>query len=127
MRGTIGKITGKLPVLGLLALAAGCNSGGGPTAIEIPIDRLEIVAACGAIAETETCTFRAEAFSGTQQVANPVLRWSSSNSTVATVEEQGTSAVVRGRQSGQVSITVSNTTGTVSDSKTMHVIQANPK
>lgn len=127
MRGTIGTITRTIPVLGLSALAFGCTGGGGPTAIEIPIDRLDIVQFCAAIAETETCMFRAEAFSGEQLVANPVLRWSSSNSTVASVEEQGTSALVRGRQSGQVSIIVSNTTGTVSDSKTLHVLLANPK
>ncbi|HUP20183.1 MAG TPA: hypothetical protein VM778_09550 [Gemmatimonadota bacterium] len=115
------------PLLGTALLALACSGGGGPTAIEIPIDRLELVLSCGTIPETQTCVFRAEAFSGEQQVANPVLRWFTSNSTVATVEGAGSSATVLGRQTGQATITVSNSTGSVSDGRLLHVIRFSPK
>lgn len=115
-------------VLGASTLAFACSSSGGPTAIEIPIDRIVLVASCGFLVENTTCSFRAQAFTAEDQlVDNAVLRWTSSNPGVATVEEQGTTGLVRARQAGQAQITVSNTTGSVSVAQRLNVIPENPK
>lgn len=114
--------------LGTTLLALACSGDGGPTAIEIPVDRIEMVASCGVMVTNETCSFRAAAFTADDQlIENAVLRWVSSNAAVATVEEQGTTGFVRARQSGQAQIIASNSTGSVSAFKQVSVVPENPK
>ncbi|MGH7549555.1 MAG: Ig-like domain-containing protein [Gemmatimonadota bacterium] len=95
---------------------AACSSGEGPTNIEIPIAELRITNACPGMVEGNTCTLFAEA--KTEQraiVPNPVLRWFSSSSSVASVQENGGSALVTALGQGTATITVTNSSQTVSD------------
>lgn len=123
MRGTIFALT----ILGLATLAGACNDGSGPTAIEIPIDRIELEGP-SALIETESATFRATAFSGEQQVGNPVLRWQTSDGSKLSISTEGSStALVTARGSGKATVTVSNSTGDVSDQITVTILSASPK
>ncbi|MFN2384517.1 MAG: Ig domain-containing protein [Gemmatimonadota bacterium] len=102
-----------------LALLAAC-SGSGPTAIEIPIAELEIVQGCGVIIAGERCQVQIRALTAEgQQIANPVLRWSSSNDAVASVSNRG---LITAGGAGSVTIRVSNTTDTAKDETRIHVI-----
>ena len=99
--------------------AAACAGGSGPTAIEIPIGRLEIASnGCLSVVEGDTCVIVVRAFSTDgQEIGNPVLRWFTSNSAIAQVENGTVSA----RSPGQATITVSNSTGSVSAQATARV------
>jgi len=97
----------------LLAVTAlgGCSGGSGPTAIEIPIVRIQITQPCGAVIEGETCRIGVRAFAANdQQIANPVLRYLSTNESVARVSDSG---LVSGVTPGDATIVVSNSTSTV--------------
>jgi hypothetical protein len=88
-----------------------CSGSGGPTAIEIPIARIQIVSACTVIVEGNTCTIGVRAFAEDgRQVGNPVLRFLSTNENAASVSTRG---VVSGRAPGTSTILVSNSTSTV--------------
>jgi len=90
---------------------AGCSGGGGPTAIEIPIARIQVTQPCTAVIEGETCRIGVRAFTADdQQIGNPVLRYLSTNESVAPVSDAG---VVSGRSVGQATIVISNSTSTV--------------
>ena len=107
-----------IPVLAVAAglAAASCSNSNGPTAIEIPIADIQIRSGSCAVEEGRTCNLFAEAKTADGTiVTNPILRWSSSNPTVATVEGQSSQAVVSIHSVGTATITVSNTTGDVSD------------
>ncbi|MGH7556566.1 MAG: Ig-like domain-containing protein [Gemmatimonadota bacterium] len=100
-----------------------CDSGEGPTNIEIPIAQLSITNACPGMVEGNTCTLFAEA--KTEQgaiVPNPVLRWFSSSSSVASVQENGGSALVTALGQGSATITVTNSSQTVSDDSRVTVL-----
>ncbi|MBW3660624.1 MAG: hypothetical protein KY397_03210 [Gemmatimonadetes bacterium] len=104
-----------LLVATLAASMAACNGGdGGPTAIELPIARLEFVERCSFVVTDSRCTLVVEAFTAEgQRIANPILRWSSSNSgSVSIVDQNGAAATVRGVAPGSSTVTVSNTTTT---------------
>lgn len=109
-------------IVGLL-LGVACSGSDGPTAIEIPIAEVRILSGVCAILEGGSCIMVAEAkTSDGVVVSNPVLRWSSSNSGVASVEGDGNSAVVRGIAIGSANVIVSNTTGNVTDSQGVSVL-----
>ncbi len=98
---------------GVLAGVLACSGSGGPTAIEIGIDRIDVTAPCTVVIEGDTCQIVAQAFAEDGRlIQNPVLRYTSSNPATADVSTTG---VMTGRAPGQVTIVVSNTTGSVSD------------
>ena len=98
--------------LGVFALL-GCSDGTGPTAIEIPIDRIDITTPCSSVVEGFTCRIGVEAFAADgRQIANPVLRYLTTNSNVADVTTDGT---VRGIAPGDATIYVTNSTASVQD------------
>ena len=107
----------RLPTLFLAAglVAAACSNSDAPTSIEIDIDEIRIVSGACAMPEGATCSVVAEARSNGIVVSNPTLRWISSNSTVASVEGNGSSAVVRGHALGSATIRVENTNGDAFD------------
>ena len=111
-----------IPVLALAVglTGASCSSDDGPTSIEIPIASIQIRSGVCAVPEGTTCNLFAEAKTadGTL-IPNPVLRWSSSNTTVATVQGESSSALVSVRSVGTATITVCNTTCDISDSATV--------
>jgi len=98
--------------LPLAALALGsCSGGGGPTAIEIPVARIQITQPCSAVIEGETCRIGVRAFTADdREIGNPVLRYLSSNESAARVSDSG---VVTGVSVGQATILISNSTSTV--------------
>ncbi|MDX1661454.1 MAG: hypothetical protein R3326_06665 [Gemmatimonadota bacterium] len=98
-----------------LLIAAGCSDDGGPTAIEIDIARLEFVQECIFVVTGSQCAIVVQAFTEEdQQIGNPVLRWSSSNSSSVRIDEENqNSVVVVGVSPGSSTITVSNSTATV--------------
>ncbi|MGH7564360.1 MAG: Ig-like domain-containing protein [Gemmatimonadota bacterium] len=114
-------LSGLVLVIGLTGGA--CNSEG-PTAIEIPIAKVEIVAACTSVIVGSQCPFRAVATTAEGQIiTNPVLRWSS-NSAAARVDEDGR---VTGVAPGSADITVANSTFSTFDTTTIIVLLARPK
>ncbi len=109
-----------------LGLLAACSGGSdSPTAIELPVTRIEADDNCGFLLVGETCTIQVRAFNGEQRISNPVLRWQSENSAIVEVD----SGTVTGRVPGQAFIRVSNTTDTVSKDVLVHVLvtQDEPK
>jgi len=78
---------------GLLAVAfalLGCSGDDGPTAIEIPLARVEIVTPCPEVPEGSTCQIAARGITADNElVTNAVLRWSSSNNSVVQVNNDG--------------------------------------
>lgn len=110
----------RFPSIPALTLALGvvgvaCGNEEGPTSIEIDIEHLRILNGC-AIAEGDSCQLTAVAMTADSvPIPNPILRWSSSSSTVATVTGESSNATVRGNAIGSATITVSNSTFTVSD------------
>jgi hypothetical protein len=102
------------------ALALGCSGGSGaPTAIEIPIARIQITQPCSVIVEGGQCQIGARAFTEDgRQIANPVLRYVSTNSTAADVSIRG---LVTGRAAGSATIFVTNSTGSVSSQFVVNV------
>ena len=103
-------------------LATACSNSDGPTSIELEIDDLQIVSGACAMPEGGTCQVTAQALSNGVPVSNPVLRWSSSNSTIASVEGDGGSALVRGLAVGSARVTVSDTAERVSDDVSVNVL-----
>lgn len=114
-----------LAVAAAIAVVSSCGGDDGPTAIELPVDSIEIVQGCTAVFEGERCQIVVVAMTDEgQRISNPVLRWSSSNSSVATVDSEG---LVRGVAGGDATIRVSNTTETASDQTRVRVVPLNPK
>ena len=113
----------KKPLLILtLALGAACSDGG-PTAIEVPIASLEFTTVCSPLIEDTMCRPGVLATTAEgQAIANPILRWGTSNSTVLSVSNEG---VVRAESAGRATVTVSNSTGTVSAMQEILVLPAN--
>jgi uncharacterized protein YjdB len=64
-------------------------------------------ASCNVVAEART----AEGV----LISNPVLRWSSSNTTVASVTGESSTATIHAQSIGDATVTVSDTTGDVTD------------
>ncbi|CAN5822981.1 hypothetical protein BH20GEM1_BH20GEM1_15170 [soil metagenome] len=93
--------------MGILAAALtlpACSGDSGPTAIEIPLARVEITAPCPDIPLDSTCQIGARGITADNElVTNAVLRWSSSNGSVAQVDSEG---LVRAMGSGTATITV---------------------
>ena len=112
--------------LAFLALAACSGGSGGPTAIEIPIDRREIAGGCAAyLLPDERCQLQVRAITAQGQiVTNPVVRWASTDAGVASVDARGR---VTARGPGAATIRVSNTTDTAIADRTVNVLTANPK
>jgi hypothetical protein len=106
--------------LGLTALA--CSNTDGPTSIEIPIDEIQVRSGGCFVAEGESCQLFAEARAGGILVSNPVLRWISNATHIATVEGESSTATVHARAVGNATVTVSNTTGDVSDDVRVSVL-----
>jgi hypothetical protein len=108
--------------MGLAVLS--CSSSDGPTSIEIPIASIQIRSGGCFVAEGASCNVLAEARTaeGTL-VSNPVLRWSSSNTTVASVQGEGSQATVSARAIGEATVTVTDTTGDVSDDMPVRVLR----
>lgn len=120
-------MTARAAIFAALVLAPGCSDSSGPTAIEIPISDLVITndQACRGIVPDARCQFLVEARTEAGQlVSNPVLRWFSSNSTIASVNDSGQ---VEATGSGTAMVTVTNSTGTVSDTAEVLVHFVNPK
>ena len=83
------RIRSTIPALLVAALLPACSEDG-PTAIEIPLARVEITGPCPFIDEGATCQMAARGITAEDQiVTNAVLRWSSSNSSVAQVNGDG--------------------------------------
>ena len=100
---------------GLGGFLAACGNEEGPTSIEIEIAHLRILNGC-AIAEGASCQLTAVAMTADSVIVpSPILRWTSSNVTVASVTGESSSATVEGRAIGDATITASNSTFTVSD------------
>ncbi len=103
----------------LIAPLAGCGDSG-PTAIEIPIESLEITSGCTVMIEGSECTVRVIAMTPEgQSIINPVLRWTSSSSVVSIRNDRG---LIAANAPGQATVTVSNSTGTVSDNTRVTVL-----
>lgn len=111
----------------LAATVVGCGGSDGPTPIEIPITRIEIVlpSDCRFLALGDTCRIMVDAFSGDRLVGNPVLRWFSSDVLVATVNED--TGLVTTAGFGMTTITVTNSTGTASDQLEVTVGEPKPE
>jgi hypothetical protein len=108
-------------VIGLAVLS--CSSSDGPTSIEIPIADIQIRSGGCFVAEGASCNVRAEARTAEGVlVSNPILRWSSSNTTVASVEGQSSEATIVARSIGDATVTVTDTTGDVSDDMRVSVL-----
>ncbi len=109
----------RIPILALAIglVGAACDNTEAPTSIEIDIDEIQIRPGVCAIPEGATCSVQAEAKAQGIVVANPVLRWSSSNTTVASVEvgSNNSTATVRGLSLGSATIRVENTNGDAFD------------
>lgn len=108
-------------VLALFFIApiAGCGDSG-PTAIEIPIESLDITRPCTVMIEGSDCTIGVIAMTPEgQSIINPVLRWSSSSPAVSIRNDRG---LIRANAPGQATITVSNSTGTVSANTSVTVL-----
>ncbi|HKY59486.1 MAG TPA: Ig-like domain-containing protein [Gemmatimonadota bacterium] len=107
--------------LGLAVLS--CSGSDGPTSIEIPIAEIEIRSGGCFVPEGESCNVLAEARTAEGiLISNPILRWSSSNTTVASVEGESSTATVRAHAIGDATVTVTDTTGDVSDDMRVSVL-----
>lgn len=107
--------------LGVIVLS--CSSSDGPTSIEIPIASIQIRSGGCFVPEGATCPVTAEArtIDGVL-VSNPVLRWSSSNTTVASVVGESSTATISAHAIGNATVTVTDTTGDVSDDMRVSVL-----
>ena len=118
------KILSTIPALLAAALLPACSEDG-PTAIEIPLARVEIVTPCPDIPEDGDCTIAARGITAENElVTNAVLRWSSSNGSVASVNSEGR---VHGEGPGQATITVEAAVGTGSATTQVAVRPVFPK
>ena len=106
--------------IALTVLGLACSGGsGGPTAIEIAVAGIEVTQPCGVVIEGENCQIgvRATAEDG-RVIQNPVLRYNS-NSSAADVSDRG---LVTGLAAGSGTITVTNSTGSVTDDFRFNVL-----
>ena len=109
-------------VLGLTAPA--CSDSEGPTSIEIPIATIQIRSGGCFVEEGGSCNVLAEARTAEGVlITNPVLRWSSSNTTVASVEGESSTATIHAQSIGDATVTVSDTTGDVTDDMRVTVLR----
>ena len=107
--------------LGLAVLS--CSSSDGPTSIEIPIADIQIRSGGCFVPEGESCNVLAEARTAEGiLISNPILRWSSSNTTVASVQGESSTATVRAHAIGDATVTVTDTTGDVTDDMRVSVL-----
>lgn len=84
------KFRSVIPLMVAGALLPACGGNDGPTAIEIPLARVEITRRCTTVLEGSTCQMEAQGITADDQiVTNAVLRWSSNNSSVAQVNGDG--------------------------------------
>jgi uncharacterized protein YjdB len=85
------KIRSTIPaVVAAALLLPACSGDNGPTAIEIPLSRVEITGPCPFIDEGATCQMAARGITADNQiVTNAVLRWSSNNGSVAQINSDG--------------------------------------
>lgn len=101
-----------------------CSNSEGPTAIEIPIATIQIRSGGCFVEEGATCNVLAEARTAEGVlITNPVLRWSSSNTTVASVVGESSTATIHAQAIGDATVTVSDTTGDVSDDMPVTVLR----
>jgi hypothetical protein len=101
-------------ILAAAVFLPACSGDSGPTAIEIPLARVEITQGCGSIGEGSTCVMEARGFTAEgQMVTNAVLRWSSNATSVAQVSSEGR---VFGVGAGRATITVEAAFGEGEDS-----------
>ena len=101
-----------------------CSNSEGPTAIEIPIATIQIRSGGCFVEEGATCNVLAEARTAEGVlITNPVLRWSSSNTTVASVVGESSQATIHAQAIGDATVTVSDTTGDVSDDMRVTVLR----
>jgi hypothetical protein len=109
----------------LIAPLAGCDESG-PTAIEIPIESLEITSGCTVMIEGRECTVGVIAMTPDgQSIINPVLRWTSNSPAVVIRNDRG---LIFANAPGQATVTVSNSTGTVSaETRVTVLIDTGPK
>ncbi|HET9581803.1 MAG TPA: Ig-like domain-containing protein [Gemmatimonadota bacterium] len=115
-------VSGLGMALALSVLA--CSNSDSPTAIEIPIATIEIRSGGCFVEEGASCPVFAEAKTPDGViVSNPILRWTSSNTTVATVDGESTNATIHARTIGNATITVSDTTGDVTDDIPVRVLR----
>jgi hypothetical protein len=93
-----------------------CSDSEGPTSIEIPIATINIRSGGCFVEEGASCNVVAEARTAEGVlISNPVLRWSSSNTTVASVTGESSTATIHAQSIGDATVTVSDTTGDVTD------------
>jgi hypothetical protein len=99
------KIKGTIHAVAAAALILpACSGDSGPTAIEIPLARVEITGPCPFVDEGATCQMAARGITADNEiVTNAVLRWSSSASSIAQVNNEGR---VLGLSPGTATITV---------------------
>ena len=110
-------------ILGVFAVL-GCSGDNGPTAIEIPIARIDITSPCRVVIEGFTCQIGVTAFAEDgRQIANPVLRYLTRDSSVADVTANG---LVTGRLPGNTMIEVTNSTNSVRDDFPVAVLPQYP-
>lgn len=105
------KIRSTIPAVVAAALVLpACSGDSGPTAIEIPLARVEITGPCPTVDEGATCQMAARGITADNQiVTNAVLRWSSNANSIAQVNNDGR---VFGLAPGTATITVEASFGT---------------
>jgi hypothetical protein len=107
--------------LGLTVLA--CSDGDGPTSIEIPIATIQIRSGGCFVEAGASCPVLAEARTADGVlVSNPILRWSSSNTSVASVEGESSTATIRAVAIGNATVTVTDTSGDIADDMRVTVL-----
>ena len=98
------KIRSTIHAVAAALILPACSGESGPTAIEIPLAQVEITGPCPQLDEGETCLMTARGITAEGQiVTNAVLRWSSSASSIAQVNNEGR---VFGLGPGSATITV---------------------
>lgn len=108
--------------LGLTVLA--CSDSEGPTSIEIPIATIEIRSGGCFVEEGASCPVLAEARTADGVlVSNPILRWTSSNTSVASVVGESSTATIRALAIGNATVTVTDTTGDATDEMRVTVLR----
>ena len=112
------KIRSTIPALLAAALLPACSEDG-PTAIEIPLARVEITAPCPTVDIGSSCPMTARGITADDQiVTNAVLRWSSNSPSIVSVNPDGR---VFGIAPGQARITVEAAFGQGSDTSEVTV------
>ena len=113
------KIRSKIPALLAAALLPACSSDEGPTAIEIPLARVEITAPCPTVDIGSSCPMTARGITADNQIlTNAVLRWSSNSPSIVSVNPDGR---VFGIAPGQATILVEAAFGQGSDTSEVTV------